>query len=206
MSVKKIPPGPMRDMAHATLKELGPYGVTIVTGLPDKTDIYTTYPNEWAMVYIGEGLAKRDPVLQFMINGTGSISWARLRESTTDPIVFDRAAACGLPNGTVVTASRRGKKIATSIAHDAEELNEVALANIKTSLDVFLALLEPVEPTKEPYEVLYFLSNGLTPKDVSALYKMPLRRVVDLRNAAVKSLKANNVEHAVAIGLKVGIL
>ena len=71
---------------------------------------------------------------------------------------------------------------------------------------LFLALLEPIEPTKEPYEVLYYLSNGLTPKDISELYKMPLRRVVDLRNAAVTSLKANNVEHAVAIGIKVGIL
>ena len=116
------------------------------------------------------------------------------------------AADCGLPNGTVATSSRRGKKIATSISHDAEELDAAALASIQTSLDVFLALMEPVEPTKEPYEVLYYLSNGLTPKDISELYKMPLRRVVDLRNAAVKSLKANNVEHAVAIGLKVGIL
>ncbi len=206
MSVKKIPPGPMRDLAHAALKELGPYGVTIVTGLPDKTEIYTTYPNEWAMVYIGEGLAKRDPVLQFMINGTGSISWARLRETSQDATVFERAADCGLPNGTVATAARRGKKIATSIAHDQEELTADELLRIQTSLDIFLALLEPIEPTKEPYEVLYYLSNGLTTKDISELYKMPLRRVVDLRNSAVESLKANNVEHAVAIGLKVGIL
>ena len=206
MSVKTIPPGPMRDLAHATLKELGPYGVTIVTGLPDKTEIYTTYPNEWAMVYIGEGLAKRDPVLQFMINGTGAVSWAKLRETAQDTAVFDRAADCGLPNGTVATASRRGKKIATSIAHDAEELDPSELRQIRTALDVFLALLEPIEPTKEPYEVLYYLSNGLTPKDISELYKMPLRRVVNLRNAAVTSLKANNVEHAVAIGIKVGIL
>ena len=205
MSVKTIPPGPMRDLAHATLKELGPYGVTIVTGLPDKTEIYTTYPNEWAMVYIGEGLAKRDPVLQFMINGTGAVSWAKLRETAQDTAVFDRAADCGLPNGTVATASRRGKKIATSIAHDAEELDPSELRQIRTALDVFLALLEPIEPTKEPYEVLYYLSNGLTPKDISELYEMPLRRVVDLRNAAVTSLKANNVEHAVAIGIKVGI-
>ena len=206
MSVKKIPPGPMRDLAHSTLKSYGPLGVTIVTGLPDKTDIYTTYPNEWAMVYIGEGLAKRDPVLQFMMTGSGSVSWARLRQTATDSAVFDRAADCGLPNGTVATSSRRGKKIATSIAHEAEELDAGALAQIQTSLDIFLALLEPVEPTKEPYEVLYYLSNGLSTKNIAELYNMPLRRVVDLRNKAVESLQANNVEHAVAIGLKVGIL
>lgn len=206
MNVKKIPPGPMRDMAHATLKEYGTHGVTIVTGLPDQTEIYTTYPNEWAMIYVGEGLAKQDPVLQFMFRGTGAVSWARLRETAPDTVVLDRAADCGLPNGTVVTSARRGKKIATSIAHDEPELQPDQIARIKTSLDVFLALLEPIEPTKEPYEVLYYLANGLSTKDISELYKMPLRRVVELRNAAVKSLQANNVEHAVAIGLKVGIL
>lgn len=206
MSVKNIPPGPMRDMAHTTLKELGPHGVTIVTGLPTKTEIYTTYPNEWAMVYIGEGLAKQDPVLQFMIHGSGAVSWAHLRETSPNPIVFDRAAECGLPNGTVVTAARRGRKIGTSICHDVPTLDDADLKRITSALHVFLALLEPIEPTKEPYEVLYYLSNGLSTKDISELYKMPQRRVVELRNSAVQSLRANNVEHAVAIGLKVGIL
>ncbi len=202
----KIKKSPMLDAAHEILGNLGPNGYAVVAGLPQTLQMYLTYPDEWNVTYVTEKLATGDPILHFMNNGSGYASWEQLRAVAEDSRVFERSADFGLLEGSVVTSARRGKKIAASLCHDKVSLNEEEIALVETALNTILVLMESPQPELEPYELLYYYANGLNNEQIRNLFDIPPRKLADVKRTAITSLNAKNLEHAVAIGCRIGIL
>lgn len=202
----EIKGSPMAAAAHEILTELAPKGYTVVSGLPMSPRIFTTYPDEWAKTYIMEKLAATDPILHFMNNGAGYASWDQIRASADDKRVFERSKEFGFNEGSVVTAARRGKKIAASLCHDAKSLTDEEIKLAQSALTTFVVLMESPQPKLEPYELLFYFANGLTNEQVRNLFDISPRKLADVKKKAISSLNAKNLEHAVAIGCKIGIL
>ena len=204
--ISEIKDSKMAALAHEILADLGPKGYFVVTGLPDAPQVFSTFPEEWAAVYVAEKFASIDPALHFMNNGSGYVSWDQLRDSSEDQTVFERSAEVGLTEGSVMTAARRGKKIAVSLCHDKKELNKDEIKAVEGALNTFLVLMERPQPSLEAYELLYYFANGLTNEQVRNIYEISPRKLADIKKQAISSLNANNLEHAVAIGCRIGIL
>ncbi len=196
----------MADAAHGILRTLAPKGYVVVSGLPLEPQVYSTYPEEWAGVYVSEKLAAVDPILHFMNNGSGYAAWEQLRAGAEDKTVFKRSADFGLKEGSVVTTARRGKKIAVSLCHEEVSLNEEEITLAVSSLNTFLILMEKPQPNLDPYELLYYFANGFTNEQIRNIFDISPRKLADVKKTAIASLNAKNLEHAVAIGCRIGIL
>ncbi len=206
MNVGDIKPSVMTGAAHGVLSRLGPTGYTVVSGLPDRPDLYTTYGADWSSVYVSERLADEDPVLAFMTNGSGYASWKDLAQKDAGARVFKLAAEHGLENGSVVTAARKGKKIACSLSHKEERLTDADIEEVTCSLLIFLVLMEEPDTPHTGSEILYHLSTGLTEDEIAILIGKSKATVANLRKAAVHELGASNIYEAVAKGKRIGII
>ncbi len=204
--VSEIGTGSLVSSAHQTLRQLGPAGYSIVTRLPSDPSVYSTYPKEWLEAYEAQGLGAVDPVHEFMQNRAGYTSWADLNSDDAADHYFKIARDFSLPNGSVLTSARRGCKIAVSLSHEQEALTPDERQSAERALNAFLVLMEPPKPRLEPFEVLYYLANGLNNAQLRKIYNVSARKITEVKNAAIKALNAKNLDHAIAIGTRVGII
>jgi len=199
---------PMSVIIHDTLSTVAPKGYILLGGLPNANDFYSNITDDWSITYVREKLAENDPVLKFMNNNRGYISWAKLKQQAEDPTVFKRSAEYGRVEGSVVTRSFRGNKIAVSLcqADDHPELTASEISEVEEALDALLRLMAPIERSPDDLDFLYSVSQGHNTAELKAIYGVSDRKISDMKKAAISSMSAHTLEHAVSIGIDTGLL
>lgn len=199
---------PMSVIIHDTLSAIAPKGYILLGGLPNANDFYSNITDDWSVTYVREKLAENDPVLKFMNNNRGYISWAKLKQQAEDATVFERSAEYGRVEGSVVTRSYRGNKVAVSLCqeNDHPELTASEITEVEDALDALLRLMAPIQPEADDLEFLYSVSQGHNTAELKAIYGVSDRKISDMKKAAIASMSAHTLEHAVSIGIDTGLL
>lgn len=199
---------PMSVIIHDILARNAPKGYILLGGLPNANDFYSNITDDWSIIYVREKLAENDPVLKFMNYNRGYISWARLKQQADDTTVFERSAEYGRVDGSVITRSYRGKKVAVSLCHEEgrEDLDPEQIREVEKALDALLRLMAPVEPEQSNLDFLYHISIGHSTAELKSIYGVSDRKISDIKKSAIAEMSASSLEHAISVGIDTGLL
>lgn len=206
------------DLAHVSCLSFGSnrsQDGTILSAL-------MTYSKAWQVRYFARNYASLDPVVLFGIRATGPYDWGDLRGFTPSAAgYFQDAAEHGVGrNGLTIPIRRNQANFAlvslTSNLSDPDwevykktngsHLNMLAcLIYVAASLNTKLSSRH-VDLSKREHEALLWAARGKTGAESAKLMNVSYRSVRSyLENARVK-LGSENVTHAVAVALAIGLI
>ena len=209
---------------HKLRDSLGVEHATFVATNPVSKKIhgFTTYPEDWKLHYVTNGLQELDPTLTLAARSVAPVDWQRLRSDPNYKKVFTDAQDFGLPSqglsvpirgmlgevGILCVASRLPepewttlkREITGSLLQNAVHLHDVVM----TSDPLTKTLFRPQLSTRET-EVLQWVAAGKSQQDIGDILSISPRTVeVHLRSSREKLCAistAQAVGRAVSLGL-----
>ncbi len=169
----------------------------------------TTFPPAWLQVYVREGYQEIDPVLFFMINGSGAINWRDLQGTEKSLGVMEHAKEFGLVNGTVFSNSIRGLKCSVSISHNKENLSEDEIAVLREYTIVYGTINQRGGNPPRDEQCLRYLdlqASGASTKEVQDVLQISARSVAELKKDAIASMKAVSLPHAISTAMDANMI
>ncbi len=178
-----------------------------------------SWPSGWGERYFKHNYLRTDPTIEHVRSNNSPLIWKNLEKSPRfRNVVMDEARDFGLNHGiTIPQFSLDGVKIGISFAG---QNMDIADPKLQTSLTVIGAYTvssilrvlqrnyrsEIINLTEREREVLYWISEGKTSRDISAILSIAKPTVEKHFTTLQHKLCAQNRTHAVAEAMRRGLL